>query len=228
MTAAAVVNDYDWVTAATRCNFHLFIGPNLYPSFRDSRQEVEAGEDLKMTKLIPLGRSLFPLDQHRRHHTGVHIPRQIHLQLRDHHPSAHNLHQLVLFPLPQELRKSQVKMRVLAPDIKAINDKYPGAENAMIRQQKPPWLSIPKPCSKSDVWMPPMCFSRCRFSSPYVQLSFPELPSRRATRTRASSGLMTLSASDVIISLERKHTFHHRIIFLGTTSPLFPSSLSDD
>lgn len=27
-------------------------------------------------------------------------------------------------------------MRVLAPDIKEINDKYPGNENAMKRQQK--------------------------------------------------------------------------------------------
>jgi YidC/Oxa1 family membrane protein insertase len=31
---------------------------------------------------------------------------------------------------------SQAKMRVLAPEIKEINDKYPGKENAMVRQQK--------------------------------------------------------------------------------------------
>ena len=43
---------------------------------------------------------------------------------------------LVLFPLTYKSYKSQALMRVLGPDIKAINDKYPGTENAMTRQQK--------------------------------------------------------------------------------------------
>ena len=43
---------------------------------------------------------------------------------------------LVLFPLTYKSYKSQAKMRILAPDIKAINNKYPGQENAMLRQQK--------------------------------------------------------------------------------------------
>ncbi len=43
---------------------------------------------------------------------------------------------LVLFLSPTKSYKSQALMRVLGPDIKAINDKYPGTENAMTRQQK--------------------------------------------------------------------------------------------
>ena len=42
----------------------------------------------------------------------------------------------MLFPLTYKSMKGQAKMRILAPDIKALNDKYPGQENAMLRQQK--------------------------------------------------------------------------------------------
>jgi YidC/Oxa1 family membrane protein insertase len=43
---------------------------------------------------------------------------------------------LVLFPLTYKSYKSQARMRLLAPEIKAINEKYPGQENAMVRNQK--------------------------------------------------------------------------------------------
>lgn len=43
---------------------------------------------------------------------------------------------LILWPLAHKSYMSQAKMRLLAPDIKAINEKYPGKENAMVRQQK--------------------------------------------------------------------------------------------
>ncbi|MDE6146305.1 MAG: membrane protein insertase YidC, partial [Muribaculaceae bacterium] len=43
---------------------------------------------------------------------------------------------LVLFPFTFKTFKSQAKMRVLAPEIKEINDRYPGQDQAMIRQQK--------------------------------------------------------------------------------------------
>ncbi|MDE6927591.1 MAG: membrane protein insertase YidC, partial [Muribaculaceae bacterium] len=42
---------------------------------------------------------------------------------------------IILFPFTYKSYKSQAKMRVLAPEIKEINDKYPGNENAMQRQQ---------------------------------------------------------------------------------------------
>ena len=43
---------------------------------------------------------------------------------------------LILFPFTYKSYMSQAKMRVLAPEIKEINDKYPGKENAMRRQQE--------------------------------------------------------------------------------------------
>ena len=43
---------------------------------------------------------------------------------------------LIIFPFTYKSYMSQAKMRLLAPEIKEINDKYPGQENAMTRQQK--------------------------------------------------------------------------------------------
>ncbi|MDD5870955.1 MAG: membrane protein insertase YidC, partial [Bacteroidales bacterium] len=43
---------------------------------------------------------------------------------------------VILFPLTYKSYSSQAKMRFLAPDIKAINDKYPGQDNALKRNQK--------------------------------------------------------------------------------------------
>ncbi|MDE7092367.1 MAG: membrane protein insertase YidC, partial [Muribaculaceae bacterium] len=43
---------------------------------------------------------------------------------------------IILFPLTYKSLISQARMRVLAPDIKAINEKYPGQENAMKRNSK--------------------------------------------------------------------------------------------
>ncbi len=51
---------------------------------------------------------------------------------------------LVLFPLILQELQEQALMRVLGPHIKAINDKYPGTENAMTRQQRQ-WPSTRKP-----------------------------------------------------------------------------------
>ena len=43
---------------------------------------------------------------------------------------------IIIFPFTYKSYMSQAKMRLLAPEIKEINDKYPGQENAMTRQQK--------------------------------------------------------------------------------------------
>ncbi|MDE5923889.1 MAG: YidC/Oxa1 family membrane protein insertase, partial [Muribaculaceae bacterium] len=77
-----------------------------------------------------------PLDQRRRGHPGVSFLGKY----------IHNYGiiillltifiKLVLFPLTFKSYKSQAKMRILAPDIQKINEKYPGQENAMTRQQK--------------------------------------------------------------------------------------------
>ncbi len=134
-SAEAVSNDYDW-NASSPVRFSLFIGPNLYPLLSDLDKHTVADENLKLTKMIPLGWSIF-----RWINTGVVIPL---FNFLGSFISNYGiiilimtiLIKLVLFPLTYKSYLSQAKMRVLAPDIKAINDKYPGTENAMIRQQK--------------------------------------------------------------------------------------------
>jgi YidC/Oxa1 family membrane protein insertase len=132
---SAVVNDYDW-NAAQPAAFSLFLGPNLYPLLSSLDHHTVADEDLKLTKLIPLGWSIF-----RWINTGVVIPIFTFLGSFISNYGIIILImtifiKLVLFPLTYKSYKNQAKMRILAPDIKEINDKYPGTENAMIRQQK--------------------------------------------------------------------------------------------
>lgn len=43
-------------------SFDLYIGPNLYPLLSDLQKSIQPGEDLNMTRLIPLGWTLFLLD----------------------------------------------------------------------------------------------------------------------------------------------------------------------
>ena len=135
LETTAVVNDYDW-TSENPANFSIFLGPNLYPLLSDLDDTLYPDEDLHLTKLIPLGWSIF-----RWINTGVVIPV---FNFLGKFISNYGIIillltifiKLVLFPLTYKSYKSQALMRVLGPDIKAINDKYPGTENAMTRQQK--------------------------------------------------------------------------------------------
>lgn len=135
LQAQAVVNDYDW-NAQVPASFHLYIGPNLYPLLSDLDDTILPDEDLNLTKLIPLGWSIF-----RWINTGVVIPV---FNFLGKFISNYGIIillltifiKLVLFPLTIKSYRSQAVMRVLAPDIKAINDKYPGQDNALKRQQK--------------------------------------------------------------------------------------------
>lgn len=115
--------------------FTFFFGPNEY-KLLDKYSEVANDEDLELTRLIPLGWSMF-----RWINTIIIIPIFNFLGTLDLNYGIIILIltffiKLVLFPLTYKSYSSQAKMRVLAPDIKAINDKYPGQENALKRQQK--------------------------------------------------------------------------------------------
>lgn len=111
------------------------VSPNEY-KLLDKYSEVANDEDLELTRLIPLGWSMF-----RWINTIIIIPIFNFLGTLDLNYGIIILIltffiKLVLFPLTYKSYSSQAKMRVLAPDIKAINDKYPGQENALKRQQK--------------------------------------------------------------------------------------------
>lgn len=131
----AKISDYDW-TSETPASMTLFLGPNLYPLLSDLDHQVKTDEDLDLTRLIPLGWSIF-----RWINTGIVIPV---FNFLSKFISNYGIIillltifiKLVLFPLTYKSYRSQAVMRVLAPEIQAINEKYPGNENAMTRQQK--------------------------------------------------------------------------------------------
>ncbi len=116
-------------------SFYFYFGPNKYQLLSDY-DKYSPSEDLKLTSLIPLGWKWL-----RWINTGIIIPV---FNWLGKYISNYGiiililtlLLKLVLSPLTYKSYISQAKMRVLAPDIKAINDKYPGQDNAMKRQQK--------------------------------------------------------------------------------------------
>ena len=120
---------------ANPASFYFFFGPNRY-KLLSSYDKYSPKEDLKLTKLIPLGWKLF-----RWINTGIIIPV---FNWLGSFISSYGiiililtiLLKIVLSPLTFKSYMSQAKMRVLGPDIAAINEKYPGQENAMKRQQK--------------------------------------------------------------------------------------------
>lgn len=116
-------------------SFYFYLGPNKY-HLLSSYDKYSPQEDLKLTYLIPLGWKLF-----RWINTGVIIP--VFNWLGKYFVSygiiiliLTIIIKIVLSPFTFKSYMSQAKMRVLAPDIKAINDKYPDQADALKRQQK--------------------------------------------------------------------------------------------
>lgn len=117
-------------------SFTWFIGPNSYPLLSDIEETITPEENLHLTKLIPLGWTLF-----RWINTIIIIPV---FSFLGNYIANYGIIillltifiKIILFPFTYKSYMSQAKMRVLAPEIKVINDKYPGNENAMKRQQE--------------------------------------------------------------------------------------------
>ncbi len=117
-------------------SFTFFFGPNSYPLLSDLQDELAPGQNLHLTNLIPLGWALF-----RWINTLIVIPV---FDFLGKYITNYGIIillltifiKIILFPFTYKSYMSQAKMRVLAPEIKEINDKYPGNENAMKRQQE--------------------------------------------------------------------------------------------
>jgi YidC/Oxa1 family membrane protein insertase len=122
--------------------FTFFFGPNDYPMLSGLDKTLEkysakgADNNLDLTKLVPLGWGIFGW-----------INRFVVIPVFDFLSRFISnygiiililtiLLKIVTFPLTFKSYKSQAKMRVLAPEINEINEKYPGQENAMKRQQE--------------------------------------------------------------------------------------------
>lgn len=193
MTASATVNDYDW-KAPVAAEFDMFLGPNLYPLFSSIDDKIDPDEDMDFTKLIPLGWSIF-----RWINTLIIIPI---FNLLGSLISNYGIIililtlfiKLVLFPLTYKSYKSQAKMRILAPDIKAINDKYPGQDNAMLRQQKTMELYSKAGASPFSGCLPML------LQMPILFAMFSFFPSCIELRGQSFLWAHDLSAPDAIIS----------------------------
>lgn len=116
--------------------FDLFFGPNLYPMLSDLDEELSPEEDLQLTEVIPLGWGIFGwinkiiiipvftfLGGFLSNYGIIILLLTIFIKI-------------IIFPFTYKSYMSQAKMRVLAPEIKEINEKYPNKEDAMVRQQK--------------------------------------------------------------------------------------------
>ena len=129
---------------ANPAQFTFFFGPNSYPLLSDLddkmdksyASEGEENVDLDLNSLVNVGWGIFgwinrwcviPLFQFLGGFLSNYGLIIILITL---------IVKLVLFPFTYKSYKSQAKMRVLAPEIKEINDKYPGQENAAKRSQE--------------------------------------------------------------------------------------------
>ncbi len=121
----------------TALAFDFYFGPNDYPLLNKVDKVLKGeGQDLDLNRLVSLGWTLFRwINQlivipvftflsHYTHNYGI-IILLLTIFIK-----------IILFPFTYKSYKSQAKMRLLSPEIKEINEKYPGQENAMKRQQE--------------------------------------------------------------------------------------------
>lgn len=131
----ALTLDYS-ATLANPASFVMYLGPNSYPIMKDVEKNIFSDENMHLTNLIPLGWPIF-----RWISTLIIIPV---FSFLGSFISNYGIIililtifiKVILYPFTYKSLISQAKMRLLAPELKAINEKYPGNENAMKRQQE--------------------------------------------------------------------------------------------
>lgn len=174
-------------------SFYYYLGPNLYPVL-DDMDDVVSGGNLDLTEVLPLGWSLF-----RWINTGIIIPV---FTLLSKYIANYGiiililtlLIKLVLFPFTYKTYRSQAKMKLLGPEIQAINEKYPGDENAMTRQQKTMELYSKAGVSPMGGCLPML------LQMPILVAMFSFFPSCIELRGESFLWAKDLSAPDAIIS----------------------------
>ena len=131
----ALTLDYS-AALANPASFMMYLGPNSYPVMKSLEKEIFPEENMHLTKLIPLGWPIF-----RWINTLIIIPV---FSFLGSFISNYGIIillltifiKVILYPFTYKSLVSQAKMRLLAPELKVINEKYPGNENAMKRQQE--------------------------------------------------------------------------------------------
>ena len=115
-------------------NFSFFLGPNDYKLFRSYDKGADKEDRLDLDRVIPLGWPLFRW-----------INTLIIINVFDFLSKFISNYgliiflltvfiKLILFPFTYKSYKSQAKMRVLQPQLQALNEKYPDPEDAMKKQ----------------------------------------------------------------------------------------------
>lgn len=179
----------------TAARFSFYFGPNDYPLLSHLEDELCPDEDLSLTRLIPLGWGIF-----RWVNVIIVIPVFTFLGK---FISSYGLIiflltvfiKLILFPFTFKSYKSQARMRILAPEVKEINDRYPGNENAMIRQQKTMELYSKAGASPFSGCLPML------LQMPVLIAMFSFFPSAIELRGQSFLWAHDLSAPDSILTL---------------------------
>ncbi len=191
MTASLPYTTADGMSAG----FDFYFGPNEYDRLSNLDEAIAGDEDLNLTRLIPLGWGLF-----RWINTWIVIPVFNFLSNFDMNAGIVILLltlfiKLIIFPFTFKSYKSQARMRVLAPEIKEINDKYPGQDNAMKRQQETMALYSRTGASPFSGCLPML------FQMPVLIAMFSFFPSAIELRGESFLWAHDLSAPDFIVTL---------------------------
>ena len=180
----------------------IFIGPNLYPLLSSLDYTLDTEEDLQLTRLIPLGWPII-----RWINTLIIIPTFTWLGTFINNYGIIILIltifiKILIYPFTYKSFISQAKMRVLAPEIKEINDKYPGQQNAMTRNQKTMALYSKAGASPMAGCVPML------FQMPVLFAMFWFFPSCIELRGESFLWAENLAAPDYICTLPFKIPFY--------------------
>ena len=183
------------INNGTAASFDWYFGPNDYPILSDLDDTLGYDEDLELTRLIPLGWGLF-----RWINVLVVIPVFTFLGK---FISSYGLIiflltlfiKLIIFPFTFKSYKSQATMRVLAPEIKEINEKYPDQADALKRQQETMALYSRAGASPFSGCLPML------FQMPVLIAMFSFFPSAIELRGQSFLWAHDLSAPDTIFTL---------------------------
>ena len=183
------------VADGTAASFDWYFGPNDYPILSSLDDELGYDDGLSLTRLIPLGWGLF-----RWINTIIVIPVFTFLGSFISNYGIIILLltifiKLIIFPFTFKSFKSQAKMRVLAPEIKEINEKYPNQEDALKRQQETMALYSRAGASPFSGCLPML------LQMPVLIAMFSFFPSAIELRGQSFLWAHDLSAPDAIFTL---------------------------
>lgn len=176
-------------------SFDFYFGPNDYNILSDLDDTLGHDEDLSLTRIIPMGWGIF-----RWINTWIVVPV---FDFLSKFISNYGIIillltifiKIIIFPFTFKSFKSQARMRVLAPEIKEINDKYPGNENAMKRQQETMALYSRAGASPFSGCLPML------LQMPVLIAMFSFFPSAIELRGQSFLWAHDLSAPDSILTL---------------------------